>query len=133
MSVARTSEWDSSVSKDDEEDEDDEEKRAVALQLALYDVQKSTQPDIKVYDQSDTEVDTEVFEEIVKESPGTLRIMLGNGGLGASQLSSSSGTSDDTFILNFTMCDTVKEEAAAEGSQPKRPCHINYEAKAKAH
>lgn len=35
-----------------------------------------------MYDQSDTEVDTEVFEEIVKESPGTLRIMLGNGGLG---------------------------------------------------
>lgn len=35
-----------------------------------------------MYDQSDTEVDTEVFEEIVKESPGTLRIMLGDGGLG---------------------------------------------------
>lgn len=35
-----------------------------------------------MYDQSDTEVDTEVFEEIVKESPGTFKIMLGNGGLG---------------------------------------------------
>ncbi|CAM4532181.1 unnamed protein product [Leuciscus chuanchicus] len=49
---------------------------------------------------------------------------------GASQSSSCSGTSDDTVILNFTMCDPVEEEAAAEGSQPKRPCHINYEAKA---
>ncbi|XDV17220.1 hypothetical protein PO909_016589, partial [Leuciscus waleckii] len=49
---------------------------------------------------------------------------------GASQSSSCSGTSDDTVILNFTICDPVEEEAAAEGSQPKRPCHINYEAKA---
>ncbi|KAF4116564.1 hypothetical protein G5714_004053 [Onychostoma macrolepis] len=94
-----------------------------------FNIPESRQPDIKVYDQSDTEVDTEVFEEIVKESPGTFRIMLGNGGLGASQSSSCSGTSDDTVILNFMMCDPVEEVAAAEGSQPKRPCHINYEAK----
>lgn len=47
-----------------------------------FNIPESRQPDIKVYDQSDTEVDTEVFEEIVKESPGTFRIMLGNGGLG---------------------------------------------------
>ena len=37
---------------------------------------------MKVYDQSDTEVDSEVFEEIVKESPGAFRIMLGSEGLG---------------------------------------------------
>ncbi|ROL42068.1 Zinc finger MYM-type protein 1 [Anabarilius grahami] len=110
-----------------------EEQKYVKLSELTFDAflkEESRQPDIKVYDQSDTEVDTEVFEETVKESPGTLRIMLGNGGLDASQLSSCSGTSDDTVILNFTMCDPVEEEAAAEGSQPKRPCHINYEAKA---
>ncbi|GAA6069268.1 uncharacterized protein LOC120484307 [Tachysurus ichikawai] len=95
-----------------------------------FNIPESRQPDIKVYYQSDTEVDAEVFEEIVKESPGTLRIKLGNGGFGASQSSSCSGSSDDTVILNFMMCDTVEEEAAAEGSQPNRPCHINYEAKA---
>ncbi|KAK2829408.1 hypothetical protein Q7C36_017398 [Tachysurus vachellii] len=48
----------------------------------------------------------------------------------ASQSSSCLGSSDDTVILNFTMRDPVEEEAAAEGSQPKRPCHINYEVKA---
>ncbi|XP_073719706.1 uncharacterized protein [Misgurnus anguillicaudatus] len=95
-----------------------------------FSIPESRQPDIKVYDQSDTEVDTEVFEEIVQESPGNLRIMLGNGGLGASQSPSCSGASDDTIILNFTMCDPVEEAVATEGSQPKRPCHINYEAKA---
>ncbi|XP_045071867.1 uncharacterized protein LOC121555461 [Coregonus clupeaformis] len=47
-----------------------------------------------------------------------------------SHSSSCSGTSDDTIILNFTVCDDVEEVAAGEGSQPKRPCHINYEAKA---
>ncbi|XP_028441557.1 uncharacterized protein LOC114560405 isoform X1 [Perca flavescens] len=47
-----------------------------------------------------------------------------------SQSSSCSGTSDDTIILNFTMCDDVEEVAAGEGTQPKTPCHINYEAKA---
>ncbi|XP_037304448.2 uncharacterized protein si:ch211-277p15.1 [Pungitius pungitius] len=93
-----------------------------------FKIPESRQPDIKVYDQSDTEVDTEVFEEIVKESPGTLRIMLDNGGHGASQ-SSCPGTSKDTVILNFTRCDPIEEEAAAEESQPKRPCHINLEAK----
>ncbi|KAK6294142.1 hypothetical protein J4Q44_G00349720 [Coregonus suidteri] len=55
--------------------------------------------------------------------------MLGNG-LDTSHSSSCSGTSDDTIILNFTVCDDVEEVAAGEGSQPKRPCHINYEAKA---
>ncbi|XP_034757289.1 uncharacterized protein LOC117962231 [Etheostoma cragini] len=54
--------------------------------------------------------------------------MLGNGGLGASQSSSCSGTSDATIILNLMMGDPVEEIAADEGSQPKRPCHINYEA-----
>ncbi|GAA6094794.1 uncharacterized protein LOC120484307 [Tachysurus ichikawai] len=34
-----------------------------------------------------------------------------------------------TVILNFMMCDPVEEEADAEGSQPKRSCHINFEAK----
>ena len=34
---------------------------------------------MKVYDQSATEVDAEVFEEIVKESPGTFQVMLSNG------------------------------------------------------
>ncbi|KAI5094550.1 hypothetical protein C0J45_16274 [Silurus meridionalis] len=53
-----------------------------------------------------------------------------SGPKGASQLSSCSGTSDDTIILNYTLCDPVEEEAAAEESHPKRPCHINYEAKA---
>ncbi|GAA6070976.1 uncharacterized protein LOC120484307 [Tachysurus ichikawai] len=61
-----------------------------------FNIPESRQPDIKVYDQSDTKVDTEVFEEIVKESPGTLRIKLGNGGLGASRSSSCSSSSDDS-------------------------------------
>ncbi|KAK6321749.1 hypothetical protein J4Q44_G00087250 [Coregonus suidteri] len=94
-----------------------------------FNIPESRKPDIKVYDQSDTEVDSDVFEELVKESPGTFRIMLGNG-LDTSHSSSCSGTSDDTIILNFTVCDNVEEVAAGEGSQPKRPCHINYEAKA---
>ncbi|KAK2850362.1 hypothetical protein Q7C36_009145 [Tachysurus vachellii] len=42
---------------------------------------------------------------------------------GASQSSSCLGSSD-IVILNFTMRDPVEEEAAAEGSQPTRPCHI---------
>ncbi|CAL8295164.1 unnamed protein product [Lota lota] len=94
-----------------------------------FNIPESRKPDIKVYDQSDTEVDSDVFEELVKESPGTFRIMLGNG-LDTSHSSSCSGTSDDTIILNFTVCDDVEEVAAGEGSQPKRLCHINYEAKA---
>ncbi|XP_035998836.1 uncharacterized protein LOC118564540 [Fundulus heteroclitus] len=55
-----------------------------------------------------------------KEDPGAV----------LSSSSSSSVASDDTIILNFTTCDPSEEEATAEGSQPKRPCHINYEAKA---
>ncbi|XP_026005745.1 uncharacterized protein LOC113010752 [Astatotilapia calliptera] len=84
---------------------------------------------MKVFDQSDTEVDAEVFEEIVKGSPVTFRVMLSNEELGVS-LSSSSSPSDDTIILNFTMCEPPEEAATTEGRQPKRPCHINYEAKA---
>lgn len=37
---------------------------------------------MKVFDQSDTEVDAEVFEEIVKGSPVTFRVMLSNEELG---------------------------------------------------
>ncbi|XP_076613140.1 uncharacterized protein LOC143336740 [Chaetodon auriga] len=99
-----------------------------------FNIAEGRQPDMKVLDQSDTEVDREVFEEIVKESPGTLRVMLINEELDASLSSSSSCsvTSDDTIILNFTMCDPPEEAAGAEGSEPepKRPCHINNEAKA---
>ncbi|TMS13370.1 hypothetical protein E3U43_018445 [Larimichthys crocea] len=84
-------------------------------------------------DQSDTEFDGEVFEEIVKESPGTFKVMLSKEELDASLSSTSSScsaASDDTIILNFTMCDPPDEAAAVEGSQPKKPCHINFEAKA---
>lgn len=37
---------------------------------------------MKVFDQSDTEVDEEVFEEIVKEAQGTFHIKLSNEELG---------------------------------------------------
>ncbi|KAI3369245.1 hypothetical protein L3Q82_007788 [Scortum barcoo] len=92
-------------------------------------IPEGSQLDIKVYDQSHTEVDAEVFEKTVKESPGTFRVMLTNEEFGAS-LSSPSSASDDTIKMNFTMCNTPEEAAAAEGSRPTRPCHINYEAKA---
>ncbi|XP_030587923.1 uncharacterized protein LOC115782070 isoform X1 [Archocentrus centrarchus] len=99
-----------------------------------FNIPEGRQQDLKVYDQSDTEVDVDVFEEIVNQSPGTFRVMLSNkenpGAVLSSSSSSSSVTSDDTIILNFTMCDPSEEEATAEGSQPKRPCHINYEAQA---
>ncbi|XP_030279373.1 uncharacterized protein LOC115585259 isoform X2 [Sparus aurata] len=85
-----------------------------------FNIPEGRQLDMKVYDQSDTEVDAEVFEEIVKDSPGTFRVMLSNEEL----------ASDDTIILNFTMCDPPEEADVGEGSQPKRPCHIHYEAKA---
>uniref|UniRef100_A0A1A8NN88 Si:dkey-103d23.3 n=3 Tax=Nothobranchius TaxID=28779 RepID=A0A1A8NN88_9TELE len=87
--------------------------------------------DLKVYDQSDTQIDAEVFEEIVKESPGTFRVMMSNEELGSSLsplATSSSASSDDTIILNFTMCDPAEDSATDGGSQPKKPCHINYEA-----
>ncbi|KAG7499909.1 hypothetical protein JOB18_002923 [Solea senegalensis] len=42
-----------------------------------------------MFDQSDTEVDGEVFEEIVKESPGTFKVMLSKEELDASLSSSS--------------------------------------------
>ncbi|CAI5670013.1 unnamed protein product [Oreochromis niloticus] len=96
-----------------------------------FNIPEGRQLDMKVFDQSDTEVDAEVFEEIVKGSPGTFRVMLSNEELGASLSSSSSSSpSDDTIVLNFTMCDPPEEAATTEGRQPKRPCHINYEAKA---
>lgn len=37
---------------------------------------------MKVYDQSDTDIDSEVFEELVQESPGAFCIMLSNEGCG---------------------------------------------------
>ncbi|XP_058490287.1 uncharacterized protein LOC131464160 [Solea solea] len=97
-----------------------------------FNIPEGRQPDLKVFDQSDTEVDGEVFEEIVKESPGTFKVMLSKEELDASLSSSSScsAASDDTIILNFTMCDPPEEAAAVEGSRPKKPCHINFEAKA---
>ncbi|XP_059892875.1 uncharacterized protein LOC132446569 [Gadus macrocephalus] len=88
--------------------------------------------DIKVYDQSNTEVDSEVFEEIVQEFHGPFLISLANEAPGYPQSTSSpcSIASEDTMILNFSLCDPAEEPVAAEGSQPKRPCRINYEAKA---
>lgn len=47
-----------------------------------FNIPECRQPDMKVFDQSDTEVDGEVFEELVKESPGTFRVMLSNEELG---------------------------------------------------
>ncbi|KAL7381300.1 hypothetical protein ABVT39_003530 [Epinephelus coioides] len=96
-----------------------------------FNIPEGRQPDMKVFDQSDTEVDGEVFEEIVKESLGTFRVVLSNEELDASLSSSSSCSAacEDTIILNFTMCDPPEEAAVAEGSQPKRPCNINCEVK----
>ena len=47
-----------------------------------FNIPEGRQLDMKVYDQSDTEVDADVFEEIVKDSPGAFRIMLGSEGFG---------------------------------------------------
>ncbi|KAL7868765.1 hypothetical protein SRHO_G00101490 [Serrasalmus rhombeus] len=108
------------------------EQKYVKLSELTFDAflkEEERQSDIKVYDQSDTEVDSEVFEEIAKESPGTFRVTLCNEELGASQSLSSSVRSDDTFTLNLFVCDPHEEVATGEGSQPKRPCRINYEAK----
>ncbi|KAK0149216.1 hypothetical protein N1851_010256 [Merluccius polli] len=79
-----------------------------------------------------TEVDCEVFEEIVKEFHGPFLVSLANEAPGNPQSTSSpySIASEDTVILNFSLCDPAEEPVAAEGSQPKRPCRINYEAKA---
>lgn len=41
-----------------------------------FNIQESRQEDLKVYDQSDTEVDIDVFEEIVKQSPGIFKVTL---------------------------------------------------------
>ncbi|XP_076836399.1 uncharacterized protein LOC143528675 isoform X2 [Brachyhypopomus gauderio] len=98
-----------------------------------FNIPEDRLPDIKVYDQSDTEIDAEVFEDIAKESPGTFRVTLANEELeftGASQSSSSSVRSDDTIILTVTSCDPDAEAATGESSQAKRPCRINCEAKA---
>ncbi|KAL2079825.1 hypothetical protein ACEWY4_025569 [Coilia grayii] len=88
--------------------------------------------EIKVHDQSNTEVDSEVFEEIVKEFRGPFLVSLANEAPGYPQSTSSpcSIASEDTVIPNFSVCDPAEEPVAAEGSQPKRPCRINYEAKA---
>ncbi|XP_063058389.1 uncharacterized protein LOC134451923 [Engraulis encrasicolus] len=94
--------------------------------------------DLKVYDQSNTEVDAEVFEELVKEFHGPFLVSLANGAPGNPQFTSSPGStaSDDTVILNFSLLEPAEEPlepaeepVAAQGSQPKRPCRINYEAK----
>lgn len=47
-----------------------------------FNIPEGRQLDMKVFDQSDTEVDAEVFEEIVKGSPVTFRVMLSNEELG---------------------------------------------------
>lgn len=46
-----------------------------------------------------------------------------------SSVSSYSAASDNTVILNFSMCDP-EEATTPEGSQRTRPWHINDEAKA---
>ncbi|CAL8236585.1 unnamed protein product [Boreogadus saida] len=97
-----------------------------------FNIAEDRRLDIKVYDQSNTEVDSEVFEEIVQEFHGPFLISLANEAPGYPQSTSSpcSIASEDTVILNFSLCDPAEEPVAAEGSQPKRPCRINYEAKA---
>ncbi|KAK0134007.1 hypothetical protein N1851_030443 [Merluccius polli] len=97
-----------------------------------FNIAEDRRLDIKVYDQSNTEVDCEVFEEIVKEFHGPFLVSLANEAPGNPQSTSSpcSIASEDTVILNFSLCDPAEEPVAAEGSQPKRPCRINYEAKA---
>ncbi|XP_060938901.1 uncharacterized protein LOC133015666 [Limanda limanda] len=108
----------------------EEVRQSVCLK---FNIPEGMQPDLKVFDQSDIEVDGEVFEEIVNESPGTFKVMLSKEELDASLSSTSSScsaASDDTIILNVTMCDPPEEAAAVEGSQPKKPCHINCGAKA---
>lgn len=49
-----------------------------ALVCLKFNIPEGRQQDLKVYDQSDTEVDVDVFEEIVNQSPGTFRVMLSN-------------------------------------------------------
>ncbi|XP_056464805.1 uncharacterized protein LOC130404185 isoform X2 [Gadus chalcogrammus] len=97
-----------------------------------FNIAEDRRLDIKIYDQSNTEVDSEVFEEIVQEFHGPFLISLANEAPGYPQSTSSpcSIASEDTVILNFSLCDPAEEPVAAEGSQPKRPCRINYEAKA---
>ncbi|CAL8282882.1 unnamed protein product [Gadus morhua 'NCC'] len=103
------------------------------LRVSLkFNIAEDRRLDIKVYDQSNTEVDSEVFEEIVQEFHGPFLISLANEAPGYPQSTSSpcSIASEDTVILNFSLCDPAEEPVAAEGSQPKRPCRTNYEAKA---
>nr|XP_061841665.1 uncharacterized protein LOC133622749 isoform X1 [Nerophis lumbriciformis] len=71
-----------------------------------FHIPHSQQSDLKVYNPPDTEVDAAVFEEVVKKSTGTFRVMLSN---------------EELVTLNFTMCDTGKE--AARRSPPQRPSH----------
>ncbi|KAK5865335.1 hypothetical protein PBY51_016509 [Eleginops maclovinus] len=97
-----------------------------------FNIDEDRRLDIKIHDQSNTEVDAEVFEEVVKESQGPFLVSLANEAPGNPQSTSSprSTASEDTVILNFSLCDPAEEPVAAGGSQPKRPCRINYEAKA---
>ncbi|MEQ2241310.1 hypothetical protein ILYODFUR_024066 [Ilyodon furcidens] len=41
-----------------------------------FNIPEGRQQDPKVYDQSDTEVDFDIFEEKAKQSPGTFRVTL---------------------------------------------------------
>lgn len=144
-----------------------------------FNIPEDRRLDLKVYDQSNTEIDSEVFEELIKEFHGPFLVSLANeapgnclydlythclggrdklcsncsydlhthhlGGCdkpfnncfnifqcsGNRQLTSSprSTASDDIVILNFSV-DSAEEPVGVQGSQPKRPCRINYEAKA---
>jgi len=47
-----------------------------------FNTPEDREPDMKVCDQSDTEIDSEVFEELVQESGGPFRIILSNEGYG---------------------------------------------------
>ncbi|XP_066540242.1 uncharacterized protein [Hoplias malabaricus] len=97
--------------------------------LLKFNIPERRQLDMKVYDQSNTEVDSEVFEEIAKESPGTFRATLYSEELGTSQSSSSSVRSDGTVALNLTVCDPHEEAVTFEEGLPKRLCRINCKAK----
>lgn len=59
-----------------------------------FKVPEDREVDLKVYDQTDTEVDADVFEELVKESPGAFRVMLKNEELGNNHCT-------NVFILNW--------------------------------
>ncbi|CAL9689729.1 unnamed protein product [Knipowitschia caucasica] len=85
-----------------------------------FNIAESRRSDMKVLDQSDTEVDCEVFEEVVRESAGTLRVVLRSEGPAASQ--SPSSTASEEVDLNVSMFD-------GKGSRRKRRRRANCEAK----